>query len=176
MDPRRQLGEAVLKLLSKKDLEAVTVSEILKEAHVSRYQYRKYFHSKEELVHWEYLHILASHARDILGSKSWSEALYKKFLVYQQYLPFFQRLFSRKDIEPIRRDNRRFVRDAYKMMLRHYGVDIKNPHIQFAVEMVVLGGEEITLHWVADGMKVPIEVMLVLFQESIPVCLSQYFY
>lgn len=50
------------------------------------------------------------------------------------------------------------------------------PHIQFAVEMVVYGGEEMTMRWMMDGMKVPIEVMLVLFQESIPVSISQYFY
>lgn len=50
------------------------------------------------------------------------------------------------------------------------------PHIQFAVEKVVYGGEEMTMRWMMDGMKVPIEVMLVLFQESIPVSISQYFY
>lgn len=33
-----------------------------------------------------------------------------------------------------------------------------------------------TMRWMMDGMKVPIEVMLVLFQESIPVSISQYFY
>jgi hypothetical protein len=176
MDPKRQLGEAMLVLLSEKELEEITDAEILRKANVSRYQYKKYFRNKRELVRWEYLHILATHARDILGSKSWSEALYKKFLVYQQYLPFFQHIFKRNDLHFIRKNNRRFVRDAYNMMLRHYGVDVKNPHIQFAVEMVVIGGEEITFHWVADGMKVPIEVMLVLFQESIPVCISQYFY
>lgn len=41
--------------------------------------------------------------------------------------------------------------------------------------MVVYGGEEMTMRWMMDGMKVPIEVMLVLFQESIPVSISQYF-
>ena len=75
-----------------------------------------------------------------------------------------------------RRTNRRFVRDAYTMMREALWVDVHDPHIQFAVEMVVYGGEEMTMRWMMDGMKVPIEVMLVLFQESIPVSISQYFY
>ena len=79
-------------------------------------------------------------------------------------------------MEAIRVTNRRFVRDAYNMMLRKAGADLDNPHIQFAVEMVVVGGEEITMRWVMEGMKVPIEAALVLFQESIPLCISQYFY
>ena len=129
-----------------------------------------------ELAHYEFLHILAVHGRDILGSKSWSEALYKKFLMYKKYEGFFRHLYESDDNEHFRRTNRRFVRDAYTMMLRHYGVDVHDPHIQFAVEMVVYGGEEMTMRWMMDGMKVPIEVMLVLFQESIPVSISQYFY
>jgi 5-methyltetrahydrofolate--homocysteine methyltransferase len=56
------------------------------------------------------------------------------------------------------------------------GADLKNPHIQFATEMVIYGGEEMTMRWIQEGMKVPIEVMLVLFQESIPLIISQYFY
>jgi AcrR family transcriptional regulator len=176
MDPRRQLGEAVRVLLEDRTIEEISVKEILTKAKVSRYQFYKYFHSKEELVRWEYLHILSVHARDILGSSSWSEALYKKFLVYQSNLKFFQHVYQGKDIEDLRQVNRRFVRDAYRMMLHHAGADLNNPHIIFATEMVVVGGEEMTIRWIVDGMKVPIEVMLVLFQESIPVCISQYFY
>ncbi len=79
-------------------------------------------------------------------------------------------------MEEIRQTNRRFVRDAYHLMLKKAGADLDNPHIQFATEMVVYGGEEMTMRWILDGMKVPIEVMLVLFQESIPLIISQYFY
>lgn len=42
--------------------------------------------------------------------------------------------------------------------------------------MVIYGGEEMTMRWILEGMEVPIEVMLVLFQESIPLIISQYFY
>jgi AcrR family transcriptional regulator len=176
MDPKRQLGEAVRVLLDDHTIEEITVKDILAKAGVSRYHFYKFFHTKEELVEWEYLHILSAHARDILGSSSWSEALYKKFLVYQTHLKFFQHVYQSENIEHIRQVNRRFVRDAYRMMLRHAGASLDNPHILFATEMVVVGGEEMTMRWIADGMKVPIEVMLVLFQESIPVCISQYFY
>ena len=41
--------------------------------------------------------------------------------------------------------------------------------------MVIYGGEEMTMRWILEGMEVPIEVMLVLFQESIPLIISQYF-
>ena len=157
-------------------MDKITREEILQKAGVSEAEFEKYFHSNVELAHWEYLHILSLHGKEILGASCWSEALYRKFLVYDLHLKFLQNLYKSKDVEAIRVTNRRFVRDAYNMMLRKAGADLDNPHIQFAVEMVVVGGEEITMRWVMEGMKVPIEVMLVLFQESIPLCISQYFY
>lgn len=176
MDAKRRMGEAMGRLLTKKPLKCISVEELVRESGVTRDAYDRTFASMTELAHYEFLHILAVHGRDILGSKSWSEALYKKFLMYKKYEGFFRHLYESDDNEHFRRTNRRFVRDAYTMMLRHYGVDVHDPHIQFAVEMVVYGGEEMTVRWMMDGMKVPIEVMLVLFQESIPVSISQYFY
>lgn len=176
MDSKVKLGNAIHDLLEEKELDKITREEILQKAGVSEAEFEKYFHSNVELAHWEYLHILSLHGKEILGASCWSEALYRKSLVYDLHLKFLQNLYKSKDVEAIRVTNRRFVRDAYNMMLRKAGADLDNPHIQFAVEMVVVGGEEITMRWVMEGMKVPIEVMLVLFQESIPLCISQYFY
>jgi hypothetical protein len=41
--------------------------------------------------------------------------------------------------------------------------------------MAVVGGEEMTMRWIVSGMKAPKEVMLVLFQESIPKCICPLF-
>ncbi|MCH3915137.1 MAG: hypothetical protein LKE29_07680 [Acidaminococcaceae bacterium] len=60
-------------------------------------------------------------------------------------------------------------------MLKKGGADLSNPHILFALEMAVVGGEEMTMRWIVSGMKAPKEVLLVLFQESIPKCICQYF-
>lgn len=176
MDVKVKLGQAMHDLMEEKPWDEVTIPEILEKAGVSWDEFHAHFASKRELAHWEYLHILAKHGREILSCHCWSEALYKKFLVYQKHLAFLQNLYQSSDVEAVRVSNRRFVRDAYHYMLRKAGADLNNPHIQFATEMVVVGGEEMTMRWVLEGMKVPIEVMLVLFQESIPLCISQYFY
>jgi len=176
MDAKEKIGQAVHDLMEEKPWDKVTIPEILEKAGVSEAEFHKNFSSKREAAHWEYLHILAKHGREILGSSCWSEALYRKFLVYQKHLAFLQNLYQSCDVEAVRATNRRFVRDAYHVMLHKAGADLDNPHVQFATEMVVVGGEEMTMRWILDGMKVPIEVMLVLFQEAIPLCISQYFY
>jgi len=170
-----KLGEAVRILLNKKKIDEITVNEILTKAKVSRYHFNKSFGTKMALVEWEYMHILAREGKNILGSSCWSEAIYKKFCLYEKHLKFFQHIYQSTGIKHIRETNQRFVHDAYMLMLRHEKADLDNPHILFAVEMTVVGGEEMTNRWVADGMKVPKEVMLVLFQESIPKCICQYF-
>jgi hypothetical protein len=170
-----RLGEALRVLLKKKTLENITVGEILAKAKESRYQFNKNFGTKEALAKWEYLHVLAGEGKDILGSSCWSEAVYKKFTLYEKHLKFFQHIYQSKGIDDIREINQRFVHDAYRMMLINKGADIENPHIMFAMEMAVVGGEELTMRWVAQGMKIPKEVMLVLFQESIPKCICKYF-
>lgn len=176
MDPKEKLGKALYHLLEKKHLHDITVDEIVRDVGLKQEDFDRYCKSKKELAHWVYLHILARHGRDILKSRCWSEALYKKFLLYKANLKFLQNLYTSCDVEEIRQTNRRFVRDAYHLMLKKAGADLKNPHIQFATEMVIYGGEEMTMRWILEGMEVPIEVMLVLFQESIPLIISQYFY
>ena len=169
------LGEAVYQLLKKRKINDITINEILAKANVSRYHFNKMFGTKMSLVEWEYMHVLAQDGKNILGSSCWSEAVYKKFCLYERHLKFFQHIYQSTGIKRIREINQRFVRDAYAMMLRHKGADLDNPHIQFAMGMTVIGGEEMTNRWVAQGMKVPKEVMLVLFQESIPKCICKYF-
>lgn len=174
-DEKEKLGNAIYKLLQDKTLELITVKEILLTAKVSRYQFDKHFGTKKALLEWEYLHLLSSVAKDILGSSCWSEAVFKKFCFYEEHLKFFQHVYQSKHTGHLRLANKRFVHDAYAYMLRHKGADLKNPHIAFAMEMAVYGGEEMTWQWVANGMQAPKEVMLVLFQESIPKCICKYF-
>ena len=172
MDPKEKLGKALYHLLEKKHLRDITVDEIVRDAGLKNEDFERCCKNKKELAHWVYLHILARHGREILKSRCWSEALYKKFKLYEANLKFLQNLYASCDVEDIRKT----VRDAYHLMLKKAGADLKNPHIQFATEMVIYGGEEMTMRWIQEGMKVPIEVMLVLFQESIPLIISQYFY
>ena len=113
MDAKRRMGEAMGRLLTKKPLKCISVEELVRESGVTRDAYDRTFASMTELAHYEFLHILAVHGRDILGSKSWSEALYKKFLMYKKYEGFFRHLYESDDNEHFRRTNRRFVRDAY---------------------------------------------------------------
>lgn len=173
---RDKLGRTLYKLMEKKPLRYITEEEICREANLPQEDFANHFKNKRELAHWTYVHILALHGKDIMRSHCWSEAMYKKFLLYKSTLKFLQNLYTSCDVERVRQTNRRFVRDAYHYMLKKQGVDLKNPHIDFAVEMVIFGGEEMTMRWILDGMKVPIEVMLVLFQESVPMNISQYFY
>jgi len=170
-----KLGEAVRILLNKKTINEITINEILAKAKVSRYHFNKSFGTKMALIEWEYMHILAQDGKNILGSSCWSEAVYKKFCLYEKHLKFFQHIYQSTGIRRIRLTNQRFVHDAYIMMLRNKKADLENPHILFALEMTVIGGEEMTNRWVAQGMKIPKEVMLVLFQESIPKCICKYF-
>lgn len=105
MDAKRRMGEAMGRLLTKKPLKCISVEELVRESGVTRDAYDRTFASMTELAHYEFLHILAVHGRDILGSKSWSEALYKKFLMYKKYEGFFRHLYESDDNEHFRRTN-----------------------------------------------------------------------
>ncbi|MCI2110302.1 MAG: TetR/AcrR family transcriptional regulator [Acidaminococcaceae bacterium] len=172
---KAELGDALRILLKKNTLENITIKEIFEKAKVTRSCFYKYFPTKEDLAEWEYIHLLALEAKHIVASESWSEALYKKFQLYEKHYQFFRHLYGSKNIDQIRRHNVRFTRGAYTKMLKKGGADLSNPHILFALEMAVVGGEEMTMRWIVSGMKAPKEVLLVLFQESIPKCICQYF-
>ncbi len=170
-----KLGEALRILLKRNTLENITVKAIVLKAKVTRSCFYKYFSTKEALAEWEYIHLLAADAKHIVASDSWSEALYKKFQLYEKHFQFFKHLYASKNIDQIRRHNVRFTRGAYTRMLKKAGADLTNPHVLFALEMAVVGGEEMSMRWIVTGMKAPKEVMLILFQESIPKCICKYF-
>lgn len=175
LDVKDKLGKTVCHLMKTRTIDEITVQEIYTAAGVSRYAFYKNFTRKEDLVEWEYERKLKQEAQNILNSSCWSEALYKKFAVYEKNKAFFRNVYRGREIETIRQRNVDFVRDAYMASLKKHGADLTNPHIVFACEMAVVGGEEMTMRWILDGMKVPKEVMLVLFQESIPKCIVEYF-
>lgn len=172
---KSKLGNAIRVLLKKQLLEHITIKEIIIKAKVTRSCFYKYFPTKEALAEWEFVHLLALEAKHIAASDSWSEALYKKFQLYEKHYQFFRHLYASKNIDLIRRHNIRFTRGAYTKMLKKAGADLTNPHILFATEMAVVSGEEMTTRWIITGMKAPKEVLLVLFQEAIPKCICQYF-
>ena len=175
IDVKDKLGKTVCHLMKNRTIDEITLKEIFTAADVSRYEFYKHFTRKEDLVEWEYARKLKQNALNILDSKCWSEALYKKFTVYEKYKAFFRNVYRGREIEAIRQHNVDFVRDAYMAMLKAHGADLTNPHIVFACEMAVVGGEEMAMRWILDGMREPKEVMLVLFQESIPKCIIEYF-
>lgn len=172
---KEKFGEAIRILLKKNTLENITLKEIFAKAKLSQSKFYKYFHKKEDLAEWEYVHLLAMEAKNIARSASWSEGLYKKFQLYEKHYQFFRHLYGSANIGSIRRHNVRFTRGAYTKLIKKGGADLTDPHVLFALEMAVVGGEEMTMRWIVTGMKAPKEVMLVLFQESLPKCICQYF-
>ena len=107
MDPKEKLGKALYHLLEKKHLRDITVDEIVRDAGLKNEDFERCCKNKRELAHWVYLHILARHGREILKSRCWSEALYKKFRLYEANLKFLQNLYASCDVEDIRKTNRR---------------------------------------------------------------------
>lgn len=63
MNPKKQLGQAMQKLILQYSLEDISVNMILKESEVSRGTFYRYFKNKQELLIWSYKDIIQSMLR-----------------------------------------------------------------------------------------------------------------
>ena len=167
MDAKRRMGEAMGRLLTKKPLKCISVEELVRESGVTRDAYDRTFASMTELAHYEFLHILAVHGRDILGSKSWSEALRREIHIksYEDSSAIFRVMITAGPTGAL--SVSRLCSYAAEALWR------TSTTLTFSLpEMVVYGGEETTMRWMMDGMKVPLRSCWSSSRN--PICFHQY--
>ncbi len=151
------LIETMFVLMKKKQIDAITVKDILKTSHVSKTTFYRNYHDKYELMNSCYDAKIGGMIEDVVEATScWQELLEETFRFYTENSAFMINGF--KSMDPYALDNFIF-KYAYDFYSRAYmqakNIDYLPDEIEEAIWFNMGGSVALLRKWLMNGMKTP---------------------
>ena len=172
-----RLAEALENICKRKSLENITVSQIAREAGVTRQVFYHYFDDKFELASWiHYVHLYQSvkKALEEDSRQVWRLTVMNWMYQIAENKEFYMNAFqsvSQKEFQRIIRD---FFFRAYRWQMEQRMKRKLNETEADVLRMYLFGGMETVYEWVAGGMIMPVERMVELQEIAMPELIKQW--
>ena len=171
-DTKLTIANALLILLKTQPLNKITVTQITKEANLTRQTFYRNFEDKEDLVNWYFEKLCLDSFKEMADQTTLKEALIKKFTFIQSQNTFFKEAFKEDDYNSLTNYDYRCIYDFYKKKIeKKTSID---PQLDFLLQMYCHGSIEMTKSWVEKNMYLDIETLVNMLIESMPERLKQY--
>jgi len=170
-----QLYDALVELVSLEPIENINVSQITKQAKVSRSTFYRNFYDKYALINCYYNTILTKTLYRYDKDLSWKEAEAAIYAEISHNLPFYQNALKSKATNSLKAHIFRISRDFHFSILKKNGVCLTDWKNVKTMEAHIYGNLEIMCDWINSGMKEPISEMIDLQNSLIPPQFVSYF-
>ena len=165
---RLKLAESMKELMRTTPLDKMTVTDIVENCDVSRQSFYRLFQDKYDLVNW-YFEILANQSFKRMGKEcTLREGLIRKFQFIEQEQLFFQQAFSSLDSNSLIHYDYTCIYAFYKQLIEEKNHCECDEELSFLLEMYCHGSVSMTVEWLHQGRKQPIEMIVDLLIEAIP--------
>lgn len=169
---RQRLAQALLRLLEKRRLNRICVSDITRESGLTRQAFYHYFHSRDDLIRWMYAGDFARLFAD--GQTVDWDALVERMLTAMCRNPdFYRRLARSADDGTLYRIMRDYTLELYAAMIAYRTGAPPDETLALLLRLYTSGGIELAVEWVRGGMRMPVEQLRELFRQAMPLRLQQ---
>lgn len=165
---------AMKECMETSSVDNVTVTEIVKKAHLTRQTFYRNFLDKYDLINWYFDKILLESFKEMGRGNNIYSGLVKKFTYIQKEKLFFKIAFQSKDRNSLKEHDFELIFDFYSNLLKHENI-ILNSDTIFLLEMYCRGSIEMTDQWLTKNLMLSPEEMATLLIDSMPQKLSQIF-
>ena len=117
-DTKLTIANALLILLKTQPLNKITVTQITKEANLTRQTFYRNFEDKEDLVNWYFEKLCLDSFKEMADQTTLKKALIKKFTFIQSQNTFFKEAFKEDDYNSLTNYDYRCIYDFYKRKLK----------------------------------------------------------
>lgn len=163
-----RLASSIKKLMEISSLERITVTNIVKEAGVSRQTFYRHFQDKYELVNW-YFDVLARQCFEQMGvSLTLREGLILKFNFIRREAVFFSQAFRSKDYNSIEQHDYEFILEFYTNIIRRHTGSELSDDLRFILELYCHGSISMTVDWAINRMEKSSEILADCLIEALP--------
>lgn len=168
MNTKILFAESLEKLLMKKNLDDIQVSEIVLGTSLSRKTFYRHFSDKYDLSSWYFSQFFEDSFGRITDNLTWEEALLRYLDIYQDKYNILKNAYASRDINGLRNYNIQVTRRTYEKYLVSKGVDITTETIQFAIDIAARGGTDMVIEWLLSGMKMDKKKLVELLKRTLP--------
>lgn len=170
---KQRLAEAAKSLMANNSLEKITVTQIVRQAGVTRQTFYRHFQDKYDLVNW-YFDLLAGQCFEQMGvSLSLREGLILKFDFIRAEGAFFAQAFRSKDYNSIEQHDYEFILHFYTNIIeRRLGRSLDD-ELKFLLQLYCHGSITMTAEWAVKGMLKSSESLADWLIEALPVKLAK---
>ena len=168
MNAKEKLSAAIEKLLEKKELDKITVAEIVKEAAVWRKTFYRNFTDKYALTAYYFSQFFDQTFGQITCGESFDAALLRYLAICESKAAVLKHAYASSDINGLRSYDIKSTKRTYEKYLLEKGADIHTAPMQFAIEIAARGGTDMIIEWLVRGMPEDKAELQALIKRTLP--------
>lgn len=157
---RQYIIDAFLELMEKKEFEKITVSDIIKKAHVSRSTFYAQFEDKYDFANQITEDVLSELRRYVLPASSQESSLIKESQIYYQYhfeyiyhhARFFKIMLGPHGTPIFRQKLEESAFLTYEKIFENFHYDTLSVSLGYLIPYIVCAHIGLTLKWVRSGL------------------------
>lgn len=165
-------AKALLQLLNTQPLEKITVTQITRQANMTRQTFYRNFEDKEALVNWYFEKLCLESFKEMADTTTLTEALIKKFNFIKSESTFFKEAFKSDDYNSLTNYDYRCIYNFYKEKIETQ-VQLDS-NLDFLLQMYCHGSIEMTKDWVKNNMPMDVLSLVNMLIEAMPERLKSY--
>lgn len=168
MNSKSMLAESLEKLLMKKNLDDIQVSEIVAGTSLSRKTFYRHFKDKYDLANWYFAQFYEASFGRITAGLTWEKAFLSYLEVYQEKYSVLKNAYASRDINGLRGYDIAVTKKTYEKYLTLKGVDINSEIMRFAIDIASRGGTDMVIEWLLSGMIMEKNKLVCLLKLTLP--------
>ncbi|WP_050810371.1 TetR family transcriptional regulator [Desulfitobacterium hafniense] len=169
------LFKALSELLHKKTIDKLSVTDIIKASGVSRATFYRYYNDKYDLLNSNYKKILENTLFRFDEGIPWQDTQYLLYKELKDNLKLFQNAIRSSDVNSLKNYIFNISMDFHLGVLQKNESDIQDWKVRKKIEACVYGNLEITVIWILEGAKEPIEDLMEVMNAVLPSEFRRYF-
>ena len=171
MHTRDKLWHSFCHLLETRPLRSITVQDITAEAGLTRQAFYRYFHTRDELLFWQYDRSLSR----VLGDAplTWQEMVERMLRLLQQDAHLYRRMARQSDDDTLAQIMEAYTISLYTRIIRCQTGHPPDEELSLLLQLYVSGGIAFAMRWVRSGMQRPAQEMCRLFEAALSPRLAQ---
>ena len=169
-----QLADALEALMEAKPLDDIRVTEVIDAVGTSRQTFYRHFHDKYDLMEYCYLRMYENTFGKMNKYYPFSAACADLYDLFRKKQSFLKAAFQSHDVNNLTAVAEKWVRSTYARYLALQGVKDAGD-VAFALDLMVIGGVELTKRWVLEGMTMPNDQLIRYWKLSAPQNIARYF-
>lgn len=174
MNSKQMLAKSLEKLLIKKTLDDIQVSEIVSGTSLSRKTFYRHFRDKYDLASWYFAQFYEPTFGRITDGVTWEDALLRYLDIYEERSSILKNAYSSSDINNLRSYDISITKRTYEKYLMLKGAEIHSELMCFAIDIASRGGTDMVIEWLLGGMKMEKEKLVLLLKQTLPKDILKY--